>query len=160
MPITQLLFKKDVSFFDLISLLDKIQRPYKEHCLTSIDLVTGRHLYDNYQDKAAAVYVTVSGAYSVSGFPYKSKATVIVYHHNGGQITRQIVPEALYGHGPVYRIDLIDPRTDVSRNVSTIPVTPDYMIQSQDADRVVIVSRKNTASLCVTVTSRQYCRDV
>jgi len=138
MALVQLPFKKDVSFLDLVSLLDKIQKPYKDHCLNSIDIVTGRHLYDNYQNKAAAVYVTVSGAYSVSGFPYKSKATVITFHHNGGQITRQTVPEARYGHGPVYRIDLIDPR------LTAIPVTPDYMIQSQDADRIVIVSRKNT----------------
>lgn len=138
MALKQLLFKKDASFLDLVSLLDKIQKPYKEHCLDSLAIVTGRHLYDNYQDKAAAVYITVYGAYSVSGFPYKSKATVITFHHNGGQITRQVVPEARYGHGPVFRIDMIDPR------LAPIPVTPDYLILSQDADRIVIVSRKNT----------------
>lgn len=130
-------FPLSASFFDIISLIDKIQRPYKNHNLTSHDLKTSLYLFEAYRDRADSVWIRTFPAYSMRGFKYKSKGTILTLHNAGGQITRAVLPEAVFAHGPRYTVHLCG-------NVQKFEFTTSYYISDPDPEHIILSSISET----------------
>jgi hypothetical protein len=130
-------FPLGADFYDIISLLDKIQRPYKNHLLTSDQVKKALHLYDNYKDKASMVWVITLGCYSVKGFPYRSKGSILQLNPFGGTVSRNIAPEAPFGHGPRYKITF-------TGDITPMIPPPGYLLHAYDIAHWELHSTENT----------------
>ena len=99
--------KEPVSFYDIISMLNKAQKNSMSHELNDKDVRRSMEIFDHYKNKGERVYLTCYGGYTFKGFKWPCFCTRLVITRQTVTVSRIKAIEKQYGKGPRFIVDIL-----------------------------------------------------